>query len=324
MVQKDTLGVILSAGKSTRLYPATLAITKQLLPVYDKPMIYYPLTTLMLSGIRKVLVITSIDEYDVYYRLLGDGSDFGMNIAYMQQEKPEGIAQALTIANDLLAVEWRSDKTFSNENFSSLFLILGDNCFHGSGLTKILKEAVHFASEHRRAQTFFQRVRDPERFGVGEFAPEGHLLGIEEKPKHPKSNYASVGAYVYPINDPMPQWDGIKLAQTLTPSKRGELEITDLNSLYLAQGMMDGHKLPRGTAWFDCGTHESLIEAAVYVKAIQNSQGTLVASPHEIAYNQKWINENKIVEYIDKTGGSTKNAYNEYLMAMVESGKPRT
>jgi glucose-1-phosphate thymidylyltransferase len=324
MVQRSTLGVILSAGKSSRLYPATLATTKQLLPVYDKPLIYYPLTTLMLAGVQDVLVITSRDEQTIFQRLLGTGSELGMHFDYIIQDKPEGIAQSLTLANDYLAAFADAGPLgdgFDNSKYNSVFLILGDNLFYGSGLSGTFGSAVSNCVNHQRAQTFFQKVKDPSRFGVGEFGPAGDLIGIEEKPQHPKSEFACVGAYLYPMNTPN---DGLTYAGKLNPSARGELEITDLNQVYIKEGKMNGYILPRGTSWFDCGTYDSLLEAAQYVKAVQEHQGYLVGSPHEIAFNRGWIDVDGVRAFMDKTGGRTKNAYNEYLYNMVTSGRSPT
>lgn len=318
MVQK-TLGVILAGGKSSRLYPATLATTKQLVPVYDKPMIYYPLSTLLLAGVKDILIIVNRDEKRMFEKLLGGGSQFGVNIGYRIQDKPEGIAQALQIASS-----WIYDFT----KYDSVFLILGDNIFHGSGLSQMFINAIQNCSTFNRAQTFFQRVKDPQRFGVGEFDDVGFLKNIEEKPVDPKSDWASVGAYIYPSMmgkcygvDDYKKCCFYRANNKLQKSARGEFEITDLNNTYLKDEIMNGHKFPRGTAWFDCGTYDSLHEASSYVQAIQKSQGVMVASPHEVAWYMENVTDDTIMEYIDSTGGVSKNAYNEYLKTMVERGR---
>jgi glucose-1-phosphate thymidylyltransferase len=310
MVQKRTLGIILAGGKSSRLYPATLAIVKQLVPVYDKPMVYYPLSTLLLAGVKDILIVTNPSELVMFQKLLGNGEEFGVQFNYVIQKEPKGIAQAIHLANNCFN---------DPEEFDSVFLILGDNIFHSGGLSGIFQSAIDNCRTWKRAHTFFQRVKDPQRFGVGEFDDIGILKSIEEKPVAPKSDWASVGAYIYPMTDNGS--DVFRAAYNLSPSKRGEYEITDLNNLYLSTNQMNGHRFPRGTAWFDCGTYDSLHEASGYIQAIQNSQGVMVASPHEVAWYMENVTDQTIIDYIVKTGGDKKNAYNEYLKAMVDRGR---
>lgn len=321
---KQTLGIILAAGRSSRLFPATIATTKQLLPVYDKPLIYYPLSTLMLAGVRDVLIITTREEQSLFQRLLSDGSELGMHFDYIVQDKPEGIAQALTLTNDYLAAFTGNgglSDSFDNSKYNSVFLILGDNLFYGSGLTGVFANAVSTAQNFDRATTFFQKVKDPHRFGVGVFDAIGNLTDIEEKPANPKSSYAAVGAYVYPINTKVQNYDALWAAGQMKKSARGEYEITDLNNYYLDNGKMNGTMFPRGTSWFDCGTYDSLLESAQYIKAIQDNQGLMIGSPHTIAYERKFATKGQIEGFIDRTGGATKNAYNSYLDWMINDFK---
>ena len=266
MTAKPRKGIILAGGSGTRLYPITQAISKQLLPVYDKPMVYYPLSVLMLAGIREVLVINTPHEQDLFKRLLGDGSQWGMRIEYAAQPSPDGLAQAFLIGREFLAD-------------SPSCLVLGDNIFYGHGLTELLQRAN--AREHG-ATVFGYRVRDPERYGVAEFDASGKVVGLEEKPAQPKSNYAVTGLYFYDARV-------CDFAENLKPSPRGELEITDLNRCYLDDGSLQLEKMGRGYAWLDTGTHESLVHAATFVQTIQERQGFMVSCPEEIAYRMGWI-----------------------------------
>jgi glucose-1-phosphate thymidylyltransferase len=285
-----TLGIILAGGKSSRLYPATLAVSKQLLPVYDKPLIYYPLSTLMLAGVKEFLIITNPLESQFFFKLLGDGRDLGIHIEYATQPKPDGIANAFKIAS--------LHYIMALEEFDQVALILGDNIFYGASLSESLVEASNF--DQPAAQIFTQRVTHPNRFGVVEFDDNGDVLSIEEKPTHPKSNFVSTGLYFYPM-------DVFEKVYRLRPSARGEYEITDLNNIYLKLGMLKAVQLKRGVSWFDTGTPESLLEASNFIKAIQDHQGYLVGSPHEIAFNKNWIGK------FDFPRG---NPYYDYLMRL--------
>ena len=287
-------GIILAGGSGTRLYPITQAISKQLLPIYDKPMIYYPLSTLMLAGIREVLVINTPHEQAMFRHLLGDGSQWGMKIEYAVQPSPDGLAQALLIARDFL-------------DGAPSCLVLGDNIFHGHGLTDTLKRAdtrVHGAT------VFGYWVRDPERYGVAEFDADGRVIGLEEKPARPKSSYAVTGLYFY---------DGraSSFARGLKPSPRGELEITDLNRCYLDEGSLRLEKLGRGHAWLDTGTHESLLQAANFIETIEQRQGLRVCCPEEIAFNNGWIDEAALRRL---AAPLMKNGYGQYLLQVLEHG----
>jgi glucose-1-phosphate thymidylyltransferase len=284
-------GIILAGGSGTRLYPLTIAVSKQLMPVYDKPMVYYPLSTLMHAGIREVLVISTPQDLPLFKRLLGDGSDLGMKLAYAEQPKPEGLAQAFIIGADFLGA-------------SPSTLILGDNLFYGHDLAKAFSSA---GSRTAGATIFGYHVANPSAYGVVEFAPDGRVLSLEEKPAKPKSNYAVPGIYFY---------DGevVSLARGLKPSKRGELEITDLNRRYLESGMLHAELLGRGTAWLDTGTHQSLLEAAEFVQVIENRQGLKIACLEEIAWRQGWIDNARLEQNIAKLG---KSGYGQYLRALL-------
>lgn len=289
-----TKGIILAGGSGTRLYPITQAVSKQLLPVYDKPMIYYPLATLMLAGIRDVLIINTPHEQALFQRLLGDGSQWGINISYAVQPSPDGLAQAFLIGRDFIAGQ-------------PSCLVLGDNIFYGEGLTERLKRA---ASRPSGATVFGYWVRDPERYGVAEFDGEGRVVGLEEKPTKPKSNYAVTGLYFY---------DGraCDFAAGLKPSPRGELEITDLNRCYLDDGSLMLEQLGRGFAWLDTGTHASLMEAGNYIETIENRQGLKVCCPEEIAFNNKWIDAEQVLNLAKPLA---KTGYGEYLQNLVGHG----
>ncbi|WP_049621947.1 glucose-1-phosphate thymidylyltransferase RfbA [Frateuria defendens] len=285
-------GIILAGGSGTRLYPITQAISKQLLPVYDKPMIYYPLATLMLAGIQQVLMINTPHEQAMFQRLLGDGSQWGIDIQYAVQPSPDGLAQAFVIGRDFLGG-------------APSCLVLGDNIFYGVGLTERLKRAVE---REQGATVFGYWVRDPERYGVAEFDTEGRVIGLEEKPSHPKSNYAVTGLYFY---------DGraCDYAAQIKPSARGELEITDLNRRYLEDGSLHLERLGRGYAWLDTGTHESLMEAGNYIETIENRQGLKVCCPEEIAFLQGWIDAEQVLRL---AAPLAKTGYGEYLKKLVD------
>ncbi|PRR69660.1 glucose-1-phosphate thymidylyltransferase RfbA [Clostridium thermopalmarium] len=289
-------GIILAGGSGTRLYPLTLVTSKQLLPIYDKPMIYYPLSTLMLAGIKDILIISTPHDLPNFKKLLGDGSQFGINLSYAEQPSPDGLAQAFIIGEDFIGDD-------------ECAMILGDNIFFGHSLTTLLKEA---ANNKGRATVFGYYVDDPERFGVVEFDNEGRAISLEEKPVNPKSNYAVTGLYFY-------DKDVAKYAKSLKPSARGELEITDLNRIYLEMGKLDVKLLGRGYAWLDTGTMDSLIEAAEFVKTIQKRQGIVISAPEEIAYINGWISKDKLLESAAKYG---KSVYGKHLRKVAE-GKIR-
>ena len=288
-------GIILAGGSGTRLYPITQAISKQLLPVYDKPMIYYPLSVLMLAGIREVLIINTPHEQALFQRLLGDGSQWGMRIEYAVQPSPDGLAQAFLIGREFLAG-------------GPSCLVLGDNIFHGHGLTDLLQRAD--ARDHG-ATVFGYWVRDPQRYGVAEFDATGKVVGLEEKPAKPKSNYAVTGLYFY---------DGrvCDYAAALKPSPRGELEITDLNKCYLDDGSLHLEKMGRGYAWLDTGTHESLVEASTFIETIEARQGLRVCCPEEIAFFNGWIDAARLRELAEPLA---KNGYGQYLLGLAEQGR---
>ena len=289
-------GIILAGGSGTRLYPITKGISKQLLPIYDKPMIYYPISVLMTAGIRDILIISTPDDIGGFKRLLGDGSDYGVNFSYEIQERPEGLAQAFIIGKEFIGD-------------SDVCLVLGDNIFHGPGFYKCLKPAVTRAKNENRATVFGYYVNDPERYGVAEFDEEsGMCISIEEKPKNPKSNYAVVGLYFYPN-------DVVKLATEVKPSARGELEITTLKQMYLLEKRLNVELLPEGFAWLDTGTYDSLNEAACYVEAIEKRQGLQIACLEEIAYKKKWISKSTLENIISRLG---KNKYAEYLTNLIK------
>ena len=283
-------GIIRAGGSGTRLYPITKGISKQLIPVYDKPMIYYPLSTLMLAGIRDILVISTPEYTPLFESLLGDGSDFGINLFYKVQEHPHGLAEAFILGKEFIGSD-------------SVCLILGDNIYYGSGLSKQLEEA---AQKEDGATVFGYHVNDPERFGVVEFDENMHALSIEEKPEHPKSNYAVTGLYFYDN-------DVVEIAENLKPSDRGELEITDVNKEYLRRGKLDVKLMGRGYAWLDTGTHDSMLEAASFISTIQKRQNLKVACLEEIAYRMGWIPKAKLIELAQPL---KKNDYGQYLLRL--------
>lgn len=287
-------GIILAGGSGTRLYPITQGISKQLLPIYDKPMIYYPLSVLMLAGIQDILIITTSEDNNSFKRLLKDGNQWGIKIQYAIQEKPEGIAQAFLIGEKFLYGE-------------TACLILGDNIFHGAGLTNMLLDA-KFNAIDENATVFGYRVNDPERYGVAEIDEMGYCISIEEKPKKPKSNYAVTGLYFYPS-------DVVEKAKQIKPSDRGELEITTLNQMYIKEDRLNMEILPRGAAWLDTGTFESLSNASNYIETIEKRQGMQIACLEEIAYNQDWISKND-VEAAAKL--MEKNDYGKYLQSLIK------
>lgn len=292
-------GIILAGGAGTRLYPLTMVTSKQLLPVYDKPMIYYPLSTLMLAGIRDILIISTPEDTPRFEHLLGNGSQFGVNLSYKVQPSPDGLAQAF-----LLGEEFIGDDACA--------MVLGDNIFYGNGFGKILRESVENAEKNERATVFGYYVNDPERFGVVEFDADGHVISVEEKPKEPKSNYAVTGLYFYP--------KGVSaMAKAVKPSARGELEITTLNDMYLKQGVLDVQLLGRGFAWLDTGTMDSLVDAADFVRMIEKRQSIKISAPEEIAYKNEWISKEKLLESAERYG---KSPYGQHLKAVAE-GKVR-
>ena len=269
-------GIVLAGGSGTRLYPITKGISKQLMPIYDKPMVYYPISALMLAGIRDILIISTPYDLPGFQRLLGDGSDYGVRFEYAEQPSPDGLAQAFTIGADFIGDD-------------SACLVLGDNIFHGAGFTDMLKEAVRTAEQERKATVFGYWVNDPERYGVAEFDREGNCLSIEEKPARPKSNYAVVGLYFYPNKV-------VDIAKNIKPSARGEYEITTVNQRFLADGELKVQTLGRGFAWLDTGTHDSLSEASTYIEVLEKRQGLKVACLEGIAYRQGWITEERMPE----------------------------
>ena len=292
-------GIILAGGAGTRLYPLTMVTSKQLLPVYDKPMIYYPLSTLMLAGIRDILIISTPEDTPRFEHLLGNGSQFGVNLSYKVQPSPDGLAQAF-----LLGEEFIGDDACA--------MVLGDNIFYGNGFGGILRESVENAEKNERATVFGYYVNDPERFGVVEFDVDGHVISVEEKPKEPKSNYAVTGLYFYP--------KGVSaMAKAVKPSARGELEITTLNDMYLKQGILDVQLLGRGFAWLDTGTMDSLVDAADFVRMIEKRQSIKISAPEEIAYKNEWISKDKLLESAERYG---KSPYGQHLKAVAE-GKVR-
>ena len=288
-------GIILAGGSGTRLYPITKGISKQLLPLYDKPMIYYPLSVLMLSGIKDILIISNPEYIENYKMLFGNGNQIGLNIEYKIQEKPKGLAEAFIIGEDFIG---------NND----VCLVLGDNVFFGHGLTEILKNAVNNVKKENKATVFGYYVNDPERYGVVEFDENGKVISIEEKPQKPKSNYAVVGLYFYPN-------DVIQKAKEVTSSERGELEITTINDMYLKENRLKVELLGRGYAWFDTGTHDSLLDAANFIRTIEKRTGLKIACIEEIAYQNNWINKKQIkmlVQPLKKTG------YGQYLLKIIE------
>ncbi len=288
-------GIILAGGSGTRLYPATLGISKQMLPIFDKPMIYYPLSTLMLAGIRDILVISTPRDIPLFQELLGDGSKWGMNFSYSVQSHPDGLAQAFIIGAEFIGN-------------SPSALVLGDNIFYGSQFAQILTET---STQTKGATVFAYNVSDPMRYGIVEFDKTGRVISLEEKPKIPKSNYAVTGLYFYDN-------DVIKFAKQIKPSLRGELEITDINKLYLQQDSLSVKVLGRGYAWLDTGTHESLLEASQFIATIEHRQGLKVACPEEIAWNSEWIDDAKLEEL---AAALSKNQYGQYLQSLLKIGK---
>ena len=286
-------GIVLAGGSGTRLYPITKGVSKQLLPIYDKPMVYYPISVLMLAGIRDILVISTPQDLPAFKRLLGDGSDYGLHLEYAEQPSPDGLAQAFIIG----------EKFVGND---SVCLVLGDNIFHGMGFSALLKEAVENAENHNKATVFGYWVDDPERYGVAEFDSKGNCLSIEEKPKNPKSNYAVVGLYFYPNKV-------VDVVKHIKPSARGELEITTVNQEFLADGELKVQTLGRGFAWLDTGTHDSLAEASIFVEVIEKRQGLKIACLEGIAYRQGWISTEKLRELAQPM---IKNQYGQYLMKL--------
>ncbi len=289
-------GIVLAGGSGTRLYPVTKGVSKQLLPVYDKPMIYYPLSVLMLAGIRDILIISTPEDMPSFKRLLGDGSDFGLRFSYAPQPSPDGLAQAFIIGRDFVAHD-------------SVCLVLGDNIFYGSHFTPMLKDAVRSAQTEGKATVFGYWVADPQRYGVAEFDGDGNVLGIEEKPAQPKSNYAVTGLYFYPN-------DVLDIAAHIIPSSRGELEITSVNRTFLERGSLKMQLLGRGFAWLDTGTHDSLSEASTFVEVIEKRQGLKIACLEAIAFRQGWIDSRKLRALAQPM---LKNQYGEYLLQLADS-----
>ena len=288
-------GIVLAGGSGTRLYPITKGISKQLIPIFDKPMIYYPISALMLAGIRDILIISTPHDLPGFQRLLGDGHDLGVRFEYAEQPSPDGLAQAFIIGEKFIGDDCAC-------------LVLGDNIFYGSGFSGLLRESVENAEKNGLATVFGYYVNDPERYGVAEFDKEGNCLSIEEKPQHPKSNYAVVGLYFYPNSV-------VNIAKNIKPSARGELEITTVNQEYLAQKKLKVQTLQRGFAWLDTGTHDSLAEASTFIEVIEKRQGLKVACLEEISYKQGWINKEQIKELAKPM---LKNGYGQYLMQLAE------
>ena len=287
-------GIVLAGGSGTRLYPITKGVSKQLLPVYDKPMIFYPVSVLMLAGIREILIISTPQDLPGFRRLLGDGSDYGVRFEYAEQPSPDGLAQAFIIGERFIGDD-------------SVCLVLGDNIFYGQSFTRMLKEAVDKAENEQKATVFGYYVNDPERYGVAEFDADGNVLSIEEKPKEPKSNYAVVGLYFYPNKV-------VGVAKNIKPSARGELEITTVNQWFLKDGELKVQLLGRGFAWLDTGTHDSLSEASTFVEVIEKRQGLKVACLEEIAFKQGWIDEKRLEQVALPM---IKNQYGQYLMRLI-------
>ena len=291
-------GIVLAGGSGTRLYPITKGVSKQMLPVFDKPMVYYPISTLMLAGIRDILIISTPQDLPGFKRLLGDGSDYGVKFTYAEQPSPDGLAQAFIIGKEFIGND-------------SACLVLGDNIFHGAGFSQVLKDAVNTAENESKATVFGYWVDDPERYGVAEFDKEGNCISIEEKPEHPKSNYAVVGLYFYPNKV-------VDVAAQIKPSARGELEITTVNQEFLKDGELKVKTLPRGFAWLDTGTHDSLAEASIYVEVLEKRQGLKIACLEGIAYRQGWISEERMREIAKPM---LKNQYGQYLLKVINEVK---
>lgn len=291
-------GIVLAGGSGTRLYPITKGVSKQLLPIYDKPMVYYPISVLMLAGIREILIISTPEDLPGFKRLLGDGSDFGVRFEYAEQPSPDGLAQAFIIGEQFIGND-------------SACLVLGDNIFHGSGFTGMLSQAVQQAEQADKATVFGYWVDDPERYGVADFDAQGNCLSIEEKPAHPKSNYAVVGLYFYPNKV-------VQVAKSIKPSARGELEITTVNQEFLKVGNLRVQTLPRGFAWLDTGTHDSLADASIFVEVIEKRQGLKIACLEDISYSKGWISEQKLRALAQPM---IKNQYGQYLLKVIEESK---
>lgn len=288
-------GIVLAGGSGTRLYPITKGVSKQLLPIYDKPMIYYPISTLMLAGIRDILIISTPFDLPMFKHLLGDGSDYGVKFTYAKQPSPDGLAQAFIIGKEFIGND-------------SVCLVLGDNIFHGAGFSGLLKEAVAAVEKENKATVFGYWVDDPMRYGVAEFDKDGNCLSIEEKPEHPKSNYAVVGLYFYPNKV-------VKVAENIKPSARGELEITTVNQVFLTENQLKVQTLPRGFAWLDTGTHDSLSDASIYVEVLEKRQGLKIACLEGIAYRRGWISREKMLEIAKPM---LKNQYGQYLLKVID------
>lgn len=287
-------GIVLAGGSGTRLYPITKGVSKQLLPIFDKPMVYYPISALMMAGIRDILIISTPQDLPGFQRLLGDGSDYGVNFSYAEQPSPDGLAQAFIIGEEFIGDD-------------CVCLVLGDNIFQGAGFTSLLKNAVTDAEQNNKATVFGYYVCDPERYGVAEFDKNGNCVSIEEKPKNPKSNYAVVGLYFYPNKV-------VEIAKNIKPSERGELEITSVNQEFLEDGVLKVQVFDRGFAWLDTGTHDSLSEASTYIEVLEKRTGLKVACLEEIAYTQGWINKEKIIELAQPM---IKNQYGQYLLKLI-------
>ncbi len=287
-------GIVLAGGSGTRLYPITKGVSKQLLPIYDKPMVYYPISVLMLAGIRDILIISTPYDLPGFKRLLGDGSDFGVHFSYAEQPSPDGLAQAFLIGEEFIGDD-------------DVCLVLGDNIFHGNGLSKMLRQAVVTAEEQKKATVFGYWVADPERYGVAEFDNTGRVLSIEEKPQNPKSNYAVVGLYFYPNKV-------VQVAKGIKPSARGELEITSVNQAFLQDNELNVQLMGRGFAWLDTGTHDSLAEASTFIEVIEKRQGLKVACLESIAYEMGWLNDDEIRRVAQPM---IKNQYGQYLMRLI-------
>ena len=291
-------GIVLAGGSGTRLYPITKGTSKQMLPIYDKPMVYYPISVLMLAGIRDILIISTPQDLPGFKRLLGDGSDYGVNFEYAEQPSPDGLAQAFIIGEEFIGDD-------------SVCLILGDNIFQGNGFSEMLRQSVKIAEEEKRATVFGYRVNDPERYGVVEFDPQGHCISIEEKPAQPKSNYAVVGLYFYPNKV-------VDVAKRIKPSARGELEITTVNECFLKDNELNVMTLGRGFAWLDTGTHESLSEASTFIEVMEKRTGLKIACLEGIAFEQNWITADRLAAIAEPM---RKNQYGQYLLKLINESK---